>query len=944
MLSNKLTFSLTSLVFLLIASLCLPIVAEAQVNWLVPPHAAADLNGDNDTADPGEGAGVISAGAFAVYAVGADADTSEIESPARTTYATSDLATLNDMFQSDWMIEVIADESLNLDPKELVISEIGWGLNESGTDPAGMQASIFVEFYNASGREITIGTNELYVLVSSFPTELPTNYLNVTGAANAATPTALEVRLSAYAYGSGMFTNRVNAADPDKGKAITEDRDHSHVVVDRISNVEFDDLGIKGRYTFPGQNGRLAVQTAPDAFPQVPIISASRKINYDAAKAVDGVPNGHEAGSWEETDPFARRNVGTSYLIANPGDGLDPTDYARAAATTAPPANSLVINEVRNAEGSDLDWIEIKNISDPSEDDSEVQLKDWELNVYAGGKKNGAPDGEKTLVVFPEYELGAQEILLIVNRDPGETELAGGVNLDILLDANADQLQKGAQHLYIISDALDLPDGGDFLLLLRNALDKDNTHEAIQDAAGSNETTGYDNDRDSRTQVLPFKNYLKMGDDKVGAFASDGNHSAWARIPKGIEAGNYGIENANGRHKGAWEKVTGADTHGLGYDREVDLDTAPGTPGYENMIADTVDDFDTTDPDPDGMEIASNLISISEVMYDAGPRWNLVQWIELYNQSMTQAVNIAGWELEIRNATDAVESYVDSSFIFEDAVILPNQTLLIVSGPGANDVPDNRVYNLFEHHRRELGLTTRGSVLLSPDGFYLKLTDKADIDNDSREDEDMVVDEAGNVMVDGASRIVEWELPARGDVRQSLVRQYGTSKLDGTSDPASDGTVVESWIQSDLTGAGLAYFGHRDDVGTPGYRLGGPLPVSLASFRPVRDKATGQVVITWVTESELNNAGFNILRAESKDGEFQVINLTGIIAGHGTTSEKHVYSYTDKTAKPNVAYYYQIEDVSLDGHRTTLQTTHMRGNVNASGKLTTTWSNLKLQK
>ena len=54
-------------------------------------------------------------------------------------------------------------------------------------------------------------------------------------------------------------------------------------------------------------------------------------------------------------------------------------------------------------------------------------------------------------------------------------------------------------------------------------------------------------------------------------------------------------------------------------------------------------------------------VSISEVMYDAGPRWNLVQWIELYNSSMTEAVNIGGWELEIRNKED-VESYVDSSF------------------------------------------------------------------------------------------------------------------------------------------------------------------------------------------------------------------------------------------------------------------------------------------
>ena len=137
------------------------------------------------------------------------------------------------------------------------------------------------------------------------------------------------------------------------------------------------------------------------------------------------------------------------------------------------------------------------------------------------------------------------------------------------------------------------------------------------------------------------------------------------------------------------------------------------------------------------------------------------------------------------------------------------------------------------------------------------------------------------------------------------------------------------------------YYGDPDDIGSPGWRDGGPLPVSLSSFRPMRDKATGAVVIRWITESELNNAGFNILRSESKYSDFKVVNVKGIIPGHGTTSEKHVYEWTDTSAKPNVVYYYQIEDVSLDGDRTTLRTTHLRGNVNAAGKLTTRWGELK---
>ena len=67
-----------------------------------------------------------------------------------------------------------------------------------------------------------------------------------------------------------------------------------------------------------------------------------------------------------------------------------------------------------------------------------------------------------------------------------------------------------------------------------------------------------------------------------------------------------------------------------------------------------------------------------------------------------------------------------------------------------------------------------------------------------------------------------------------------------------------------------------------------------------------------------------------------------MIAGAGTTSEKQSYTYTDTSAKPNVVYYYQIEDVSLDGQRQLLTIgTRLRGHIGAAGKATTTWGELK---
>ena len=123
-------------------------------------------------------------------------------------------------------------------------------------------------------------------------------------------------------------------------------------------------------------------------------------------------------------------------------------------------------------------------------------------------------------------------------------------------------------------------------------------------------------------------------------------------------------------------------------------------------------------------------------------------------------------------------------------------------------------------------------------------------------------------------------------------------------------------------------------------RGGKALPVTLSHFRAEHTNAG--VVLKWITESEVDNAGFYIHRSETKDGEFAVVNPT-MIQGAGTTGERSNYTWTDTTAKPNVAYYYRIEDISHAGVRKQLATIRMRGLVSATGKLTTRWADLKTQ-
>ena len=148
------------------------------------------------------------------------------------------------------------------------------------------------------------------------------------------------------------------------------------------------------------------------------------------------------------------------------------------------------------------------------------------------------------------------------------------------------------------------------------------------------------------------------------------------------------------------------------------------------------------------------------------------------------------------------------------------------------------------------------------------------------------------------------------------------------------------WLVKDTNGRNLAVFRAEEKTGRALIKSSEPVPVTLSHFRAERTDAGA--VLKWTTESELDNAGFYILRSETKNGTFKAINPT-LIQGAGTTSERNTYTWTDTTAKPNTVYYYQIEDISHAGVRKQLATVRMRGFVSASGKLTTRWADLKVQ-
>ena len=620
-------------------------------------------------------------------------------------------------------------------------------------------------------------------------------------------------------------------------------------------------------------------------------------------------PGQPAAGSPQISTPVERTRVSLTTAFARPtvikrsvqvlGVVYLPEEEETKADASGVPRSPVVFNELGNGSGDSNDWLEFRNVTGAA-----VSLKDYELSVVQNGEKK-----DTSLIVFPDVSVPANGLLLITNSDPTAdgNRLAGGDNV-----ATSEVETKGSSHLYLANSGLSLPDDGKFLLILRKSKEKLGMNEAFVDVAGGG---GSDTDAFIREQAGEYDTHVwpLQVREAPGADTEDalGSGKVWQRAKADIV----------GYHKDAWAEAAFT---GIGYDRAVSKSAATaGTPGYPNGA------LKTEASTPKGS------ITISEVMFDSGGG-KLPQWVELYNKSQTEAINLNRWRLELQNVNS--EDLVGRPIVtltLGEKVIQPNQTLLIVSGDARASssarLPADRVYNLFKLHEKNLRIKKPQDTFLSAVGFYLKLSDR----NGTK------IDEVGNT--DGNRRTDDapsWALPVSPEegVRSSLIRRY----TKGTS-VAEDGMERGGWVLASNVKRFVAdkelHWGHADDIGTPGYRAGGPLPVELSSFSVKRTEA-GAVVLTWTTESEVDNAGFNLRRSEKRDSGFTLLN-PALIAGAGTTGERSAYTWTDTSAKPGVEYYYRIEEVAFDGGPVTLVTRFLPGPVSASNRMLTTFGAVK---
>ncbi len=102
------------------------------------------------------------------------------------------------------------------------------------------------------------------------------------------------------------------------------------------------------------------------------------------------------------------------------------------------------------------------------------------------------------------------------------------------------------------------------------------------------------------------------------------------------------------------------------------------------------------------------------------------------------------------------------------------------------------------------------------------------------------------------------------------------------------------------------------DPQTMGIQLGDiELPVELSSFTAINyDETT--VSIQWVTQSETELLGYNVLRNSSADLNTANV-LNNHIIGATNTAQTQSYSIQDNELTTDMTYFYWLESVNLDG-------------------------------
>ena len=842
---------------------------------------------------------------------------------------------LEDILYGGGTVDVYVNAGAGNPVADIIINEVMWALDENEVGTAGHTAHQWIELYNNSNDNAASGTITLWFK-----------------------PRTL----------SGVPT--------DKGSRT-----------DRLSNVLR--FGTTTGWQL-GDNHGQSGNSDPKSTKE--FISMYRK--GDKRGDNDGINGAHWIESTELSHVKHRGTPGKENTRSQVSVETRP-----GPARFTPSKSHVLINEVHNNSNNDLDWLELRFLQKTNLENwtlSYVKTDFTEHEIMRFPKREFQA-GDIVLIV----NKGPQDTNLAAGQDVtvGSTNQDRGA-LKTHKYWNPSGGNSGSRHYLDIPDY----NSGNFLLILRTGKgwerfgSRDRLHDAVGRATLHKKTLTADSvEREPHTKnpndgnkgyIWQTETWPINGQDLRAHNAQHSNNdNAFLQTDRNFAVGSV-FARSGERH--GWRKdgiYNPGNRGGLGYDRNV---VANGTPGYDNGVVKTKH-----------TDLAGGQVYISELMLttDSG---RYPQWIELHNTS-DNTVDLhadtdgngsrQGWSIRVENhRSDSWDSRrrdrLNVEVKFRDLgvrFIPPNQTILITADKVRNSnsahFPDSRVASIWGTGARgTFKMEDRRDIFLNPNGFRLEVVDGSNqvsdvVGNLDGKGPDLF--NPDNIDFDSPSDNGAWNWPAEGAMivrnrRTSLIRLYndGVPRAGTPEGPTSyRGAVLPIGIENVRLGKGAAgtgdaglmhakyagyawvhavdtklakiqttWYGSEEDYGTPLHTTGTPLPVSLSYFRPTLEN--DEVVIRWTTESELDNAGFNILRSESLTSEFKQVN-SELIQGNGTTGERSTYKWVDETAKPNVHYYYQIEDVSFAGERQTLRTIKLKGLISAKDKLTTTWGDIK---
>lgn len=138
---------------------------------------------------------------------------------------------------------------------------------------------------------------------------------------------------------------------------------------------------------------------------------------------------------------------------------------------------------------------------------------------------------------------------------------------------------------------------------------------------------------------------------------------------------------------------------------------------------------------------------------------------------------------------------------------------------------------------------------------------------------------------------------------------YQSTVLDAT-----DGSFWMTGQYAQLRGRGQAPEDGRWGIFVGNDQCEAPLPIELEQFGAVM--AGEDILLTWQTASETNNAGFEVQhragRAETPAPQPDAYTTLGFVDGHGTTSQAQSYTWRIANADPGW-HRFRLKQVDLDG-------------------------------